>query len=129
MELTLNAVWTVLAAVMALLWLRFRLRTGVDCGTQCVGLIVLLLILFPVVSVSDDLVSLQNPAEVDCCARRDHAVAGATAVLPAIVASVPSAVADPPSGVLRLSARGEEPFVQVEDAALGVVANRPPPAA
>ena len=105
-----------------------RVEERAERGAQCVALIVLLLIMFPVVSVSDDLLSLQNPAEVDCCARRDHAVAGATTVMPAIVASVLPAVADLPSGVLRFRAPGEEPFVTVEDAALGVVANRPPPA-
>ena len=72
MELVLNLAWAFLASIMVGLWLRLAVRTGVNLRMQFVALAVLLLILFPVISVTDDLQVAQNPAEADCLVRRDH---------------------------------------------------------
>jgi hypothetical protein len=45
---------------------------GATRRTQMVALAVLILILFPVISVTDDLQAIQNPAEVDSCLRRER---------------------------------------------------------
>ena len=129
MEWFLNIAWALLTASMGLLWLRYGSR-GTDRRAQVVTLFVLLLILFPVVSVSDDLVSLHNPAEADCCQRRDHVVAVAHFELPAI-ADVPlPVVADPPSGAPRRPLDWRNGVTLAEDhPALAAIENRPPPAA
>jgi hypothetical protein len=72
MEVLLNLAWSLVAALMLLLWLTFAPRTGPDRRLQIIALAVLLLILFPVISVTDDLLTVQNPAEADSSLRRDH---------------------------------------------------------
>src|SRR5579863_4909205 len=123
MELILNLAWALAATLMVLLWLRCGLHAG-SRRLQAVSLVVLLLVLFPVISVSDDLVSLQNPAEVDCCARRDHDVAAVISFVPPIVAAIVPISADQLPGVQRLSALGDEPALPFDRPALASVGNR-----
>ena len=88
MEPLFNIVWALVAAAGVGYWLKRGRRTHKGGHFSLVGLAMLTLILFPVISVSDDLWSLQNPAESDTCQRRDHVVSGsqthfpATSVLP-----------------------------------------------
>src|SRR5271155_1871111 len=84
MELVLNIAWALLATVMFGLWLRHSPRTGADMRIQFAALAVLLLILFPVISVTDDLLAVQNPAETDCLVRRDHVCSPAHSIHPAV---------------------------------------------
>ena len=50
-----------------------RHRDGAsDRRIQMVALAVVILILLPAISMTDDLVAAQNPAEIDCCAGRHH---------------------------------------------------------
>lgn len=72
MEIFLNLAWLVVALLSVGLWLRFEHRTGKERRLPMIALVMLLLILFPVISVSDDLWSIQNPAETDASQRRDH---------------------------------------------------------
>lgn len=64
MELALNLAWGLLAFVMVCLWLRCAPRKGSNRGVELVGLGILLLILLPQISITDDLQSLRFPAEV-----------------------------------------------------------------
>src|SRR5580692_10952141 len=75
MELILNLAAALITVLMFLLWLRYAPRTGSNRSMQLVALAVLVLTLFPVISVTDDLQAALNPAETDCCVRRDHACA------------------------------------------------------
>ena len=129
MELFLNLAWVLVTAAMAVLWLRFGLREGIDRRTQAVALVVLILILFPVISVSDDLFSLQNPAEADCCLRRDDIVPVAHFTFPAIADLTLPLIADLPPGVLRPAVRRDEAVLFEDHPALAAIDNRPPPAA
>ena len=70
MELTLNLVWLVLAVLLVKHWLSHTARGRARTLTHIAALGMLILILFPVISVTDDLVAAQNPAELDCCVRR-----------------------------------------------------------
>ena len=76
---------------MLCLWLRFAPRTGPDRRIQFVALAMIILILLPVISMTDDLQAARNPAEVDTCLRRDHdwssphSMVPAVAVLPLLV--------------------------------------------
>jgi hypothetical protein len=128
-ELTLNLAWAALAAVMVWLWLRHASSSGCSRGAQLVALAVLVMILFPVISVSDDLQALQNPAEADCCVRRDHVVAGTHFVLPPPVAFFAPRVSQPPLGILRVAAPGDLPAPVEDHPSLAAIDNRPPPVA
>jgi hypothetical protein len=75
MELFLNSAWALLAVAIVYLWLRLGRRAVSERQMSFVALVMLIVILFPVISVSDDLWSIQNPAETDTCQRRDHCAA------------------------------------------------------
>lgn len=72
MELVFNSVWALVTLASVCLWLRFGRRTGAHRHLSLIALVMLVAILFPVISVSDDLWSIQNPAETDTLQRRDH---------------------------------------------------------
>jgi hypothetical protein len=73
MELILNLGWVLIAFGMLFAWLRVAPRPAGERRAQFVALAVVILILLPAISMTDDLIAAQNPAEVDCCsARRDH---------------------------------------------------------
>src|SRR5580658_5081040 len=129
MELVLNLAWVLMSALMFCLWLRFAARTGVDRRTQLAALAVLLLILFPVISVTDDLQAVQNPAETDCLLRRDHGCLAAHAILPAVANLPLPIVKDLPFGVLGLATPGRLQAPPHYDPALAPIQNRPPPVA
>jgi hypothetical protein len=72
MELTLNLGWVLVALAMLFAWLRVAPRDSGERRAQFVALAVVILILLPAISMTDDLIAAQNPAEVDCCSvRRD----------------------------------------------------------
>jgi hypothetical protein len=128
MELVLNLTWAVLAALMLLLWMRFRPRTGVSRRVQLAALAVLLVILFPVISVSDDLQALHNPAEVDSCVRRHHVLASTHSILPPIIALIYPVIAELSMGAPRSAVSREISLFAVNHPCLAAIENRPPPA-
>jgi hypothetical protein len=131
MELVLNIAWVVLAALMFWLWVRHALC---ECTrqTQLVALAVVILILLPVISVTDDLQMAQNPAEADSyylCTRRDHVVVSPHSIFPAAVMLPPPVFVDHSLGFLHFAAPDNRPAPLAEIPALALVQNRPPPAA
>jgi len=81
MELFLNFSWALLTIASVCLWMRMERRIGAERRLPLVALALLIVILFPVISVSDDLQVLQNPAESDTFSasaglpgRQSHAV-------------------------------------------------------
>jgi hypothetical protein len=134
MELFLNLAWVLLAALMCCLWPRFAPRTGPeqrmqDRRMQFVALAMLILILLPVISVTDDLMAVQNPAETDSCQRRDHVVSNAHSIFPAVAALPLPVFSELSFGVLRLAAPGHLPAPVVYHPGLASIQNRPPPVA
>ncbi|MGA2673533.1 MAG: hypothetical protein ABSE99_09920 [Terracidiphilus sp.] len=129
MEFTLNLAWVVLAALMICLWLRIGPRRDTDRRLQLVALAVLLLILFPVISVTDDLLAVQNPAETDSCIRRDYAISSAHSIFPAVAALPQPFLAELSFSFLRFAAPGHLPAPAVDHPGLAGIQNRPPPAA
>jgi hypothetical protein len=129
MELTLNLAWVLLAALMFWQWLRLAPRSSPDRRMQFVALAVLLLILFPVISVTDDLQAAQNPAEVDTCLRRDHAASNAHSIFPAVAALPPPVFAGFSFAILHFSLPGNHLAPVVDNPAFASIQNRPPPAA
>jgi hypothetical protein len=134
MELTLNLAWALLAALMFCLWLRPAERSGAEPRTQSrrvqfVALALVLLILFPVISVTDDLMAVQNPAETDSCQRKDHVCSGAHCISPAVAAPPEPVFAGLSFGFQRLTAPGYLPSRAASRPELEGIQNRPPPAA
>jgi hypothetical protein len=129
MELYLNLAWVMLAALMFCLWMRLAPRVGASRRMQFVALAVLLLILFPVISVTDDLQAALNPAEADPCLRRDHACSTPHSTFPAVACLPLLGFAGHLIGTERIVAPGRLAAPLIDNAALGSVQNRPPPAA
>jgi hypothetical protein len=129
MELSLNLAWVLLTAFMFWGWLRFSPRAGSNRRMQFVALAVLILILFPVISVTDDLQAAQNPAETDCCLRRNHACSIPHSIIPAVAALPVPVFAELSFGTLHIAAPGNLPAPVLENQALAPVQNRPPPVA
>jgi hypothetical protein len=128
MELLLNLAWVLLATLMFYLWLRFAPLRGVRPQLQFVALVVLLLILFPVISVTDDLQAVQNPAEADCLVRRDHGLASHSILTPLAALPLPD-VAGVSFGVLCMAIKGSPPCRVFDHPAMAPIQNRPPPVA
>ena len=129
MELVLNLAWVLLATLMFCLWLRFAPPTGADRYLQLVALTVLLLILFPVISVTDDLQAVQNPAETDSLLRRNHGCSPAQSTFPAVAALPLPSMVDLPFGFLGIAAPGILQVPDFDEPAFAPIQKRPPPAA
>jgi hypothetical protein len=129
MELALNLAWVLLSVVLVRLWMSHAPRKGVSRRTQFLALAMLLLILFPVISVTDDLLAAQNPAEIECCMRRDHSAAQPHSIFPAVAALPPSVVAEPALRSLHSVMPCLAQVAAIHCPALSSIQNRPPPAA
>src|ERR1019366_9428776 len=126
MELFLNFTWMIVAIISGCLWLRLGRRAIADRRMSFVGLVMLIVILFPVISVSDDLWSIQNPAETDTCQRRNHLGNSPNSALHAM-----SAIPSTGFAGLDLSSRSFSPPLQlrtfsVENPPFRSIQNRPP---
>jgi len=129
MELILNLAWAVLAAAMLCSWLRFSPGVGRERQRQLVALAVLLVILFPVISVTDDLLAGQNPAEPDTSLRRDHGLVTPHSILPAVAmpSSLNFAASLTPGD--RRSTPCTDAGPSIASPSLATIQNRPPPVA
>ena len=78
MESTLNLAWMVLVTLMSWLWISRIPREDEGRWPQSVALAVIILILFPAISMTDDLMAAQNLAETSICQRKDHVCTAAT---------------------------------------------------
>lgn len=129
-EAFLNFAWMSLAAVLVCLWFRYRDEDNSSRRRQIVAIVILVAILFPVISVSDDLFAIQNAAEVDNCQRRDHLVpSNAHPVLPVIAAVLTSLHSALSLGFLQYVAPRNLPLYAVDQPDLAAIQNRPPPMA
>jgi hypothetical protein len=132
MELILNLVWALLATLMFWLWMRHAPCQRASRKMQLVTLAVVLVILFPVISVTDDLQMAQNPAEADAyylCTRRDHVAVSSHSIFPAAATLPPLVFTEHSFGFLRFAAPGNRPTPLVMISALTSIQNRPPPVA
>ena len=130
MELFLNLAWVAVAAALVCLWLRGDAADDPDRSRQLIAIAVLIAILFPVISVSDDLLAVQNAAEADNYLRRDHLVPSHTpAVQPVLTILAPVIFAGLGFGFLRFVAPSLLPVKKPDRPELAGIDNRPPPAA
>jgi hypothetical protein len=129
-ELFLNLAGALVAIGMFGCWIGATrtARMGSSRATQLVALALLILILFPVISVTDDLMAVQNPAETDSLQRRNLEVSNLHAAI--LSAAIPlAAFRMPPPVVLtqRLSQALPAPLRIAP--ALTPIDDRPPPTA
>ena len=129
MEPLLNFVWALVTVCGLYLWFKHRPRATTSPLVSSVALAMLVVILFPVISVSDDLWSLQNPAEAVTCQRRDHHDLRVPTHLPEAAAVPPSEVAALSFGFERLEVSTNAFHLPPKNPALQPIQNRPPPAA
>lgn len=129
MELVLNLVWAALAFSLVGLWLRFAPPAGPERRRQFAAIALLILILFPVISVTDDLQVAQNPAEADSCLRRDHDVFNPHSILPAIADLPRMPIGELFQASTRFLAFSNPPRLLLISPDLPAVQKRPPPAA
>ncbi|WP_263351997.1 hypothetical protein [Acidicapsa acidisoli] len=70
MEIILNIAWAVCSLGLIWIWSRNADSDSVPRRTQVLALAMVVLLLLPVISLSDDLMAMQGPAESDTCLRR-----------------------------------------------------------
>ena len=70
MEIILNIAWALCSLGLIVLWVRGSRTNPVSRRTQVFALAMVVLLLLPVISLSDDLMTMQGPAETDTCLRR-----------------------------------------------------------
>ena len=131
MELSLNFIWALLAMAGVCLWMRLERRASDERCSPLIALALLIVILLPVISVSDDLQALQNPAESDTfqCQRKGCMASCPRVVHPAIAALPEPVFAEAGWSFPRYAALMNSPLRAVENPAFGVIQNRPPPTA
>jgi hypothetical protein len=129
MELVLNLEWLALAIAMCWLWVRHARREGPGRSVQFVSLALILVIMFAVIPMYDDMAMAQNPAETRCFQREDDLGAHAHAALHPVMASTPTFASEFASDTFRSAAPGGLPVPDMKVPVLSSIQNRPPPAA
>ena len=128
MELILNLVWVAIAIVALLAWHRWRVDSEGSQLQQLIVLVLILAILFPAISMTDDLWAMQNPADPDTCQKR-------TLVSAEMHWSVPTTMALASAPVQALIHHGRRPIdsdsqdLSTQFFVGCLVYNRPPPTA
>jgi len=126
-EILLNSVWALLALLIVTVWLRLEVPEGTDRRRQIIVILILIAILFPVISVSDDLMAMQSATEQDGLQRRDYLAASSAHPVLLFAAIVPALIIEmSPGSPPFISIRGL-PRPSIERAVLSVSGNRPPP--
>jgi hypothetical protein len=130
MELTLNLAWAACSLLLIWFWTRSTASNPVPRRTQILALTMVVLLLLPVISLSDDLMAMQGPAETDSSMRRAlHPDEGHPSVVPMSFA-LPEQIFPtlPWSGYAQVAVQNERlaPFLPVLTRSLD---RRPPPQA
>jgi hypothetical protein len=129
MELALNFEWMALAAAMCWLWVRHARREGPGRAAQFVSLGLVLVVMFAVITMYDDMAMAQNPAETRCFQREDDFGAHAHIPLHPVTASAPPLAAELTFSAIRFAALSSLIVPTVKVPVLSSIQSRPPPAA
>jgi hypothetical protein len=128
MELFLNLAWSLVAGTLVSLWLRGEGWNQPDRRRHLIALAVLIAVLFPVISVSDDLLAIQNVSEADNYLRRDHLIpSGSHPVQPVLTMMAAIIFTGFAFGFLRFVAPSFIPVKGPHHLDLAWIENRPPP--
>ena len=127
-EILLNLAWAALAISLVTLWLRAGSPTGRTRRSQVVAIAVLIAILFPIISVSDDLMAMQSPNEISSTQRRGSLVSPDAHPHLLTVAAVPPTVSTGLAlSFLGLVSPGWASVPAVPSSLPSTIQNRPPP--
>jgi hypothetical protein len=129
MELALNLGWMLLATAMCWLWVLHAPREDRGRLTQLVSLGLVLVMMFVVITMYDDMAMAQNPAETRSFQREDDLGGHAHAPLHPVVASIPTPAAELPNSTLQFAVAGSLLVPTVRVPSLSSIQNRPPPTA
>jgi hypothetical protein len=127
METFLNLAWAMLGVVGVCLWARVERRSGTERRLPLIALAMLVVILFPVISVSDDLWSIQNPAETDSCLRRAHPGQGVHSIFWDFAAFAVPSFAQFPHDIAEGAPTFRATLSVTATPAMSEIENRPPP--
>ncbi len=136
MEIFFNLLWVAVAIMLCTMWCADLQRNRKESllptiGIQLVALAVLVAILLPVISLTDDLQAATNPAETERVCRRSDQQPSPDRPLhrvPVALAVLDAPRIFPPVPVTRLRAVAE-PVSQQAQAFYRAFATRPPPEA
>ncbi len=132
MELVLNFAWLLLCLTLMALWMQYARKDHRCCdsnrGMQLMALAIVLLLLFPVISVSDDLLMAQNPAETDTCVQKSCNCGHHQQHMPAMASLPAQPLVVHHSEYAVVSQTSELLDRSTQNPALRRVENRPPPA-
>ena len=129
MELLLNSVWS----LITIAFLRDLLRIGrgeqVNRRAPITSLVLAAAILFPVISISDDIWSKQNPTDISDHQRRDLHASSSHFLTPMAAAIPEPTVAERNYCFQRLAVQWKSPSPKTEDTSFASIQSRPPPTA
>jgi hypothetical protein len=128
-ELALNFAWMVLVTLMSWLWISRTPRKDASPWTELVALAVIILILFPVISMTDDLAAAQNLAETSSYQRKGHVLTEATFTHHAVLDSFLPVFAVPYPESLTAALSDNLPIASAKTPAVASIRTRPPPVA
>lgn len=128
METLLNSGWMLLVIVLASAWFGAERKKRGASRVPFTAQLMLAAILFPAISITDDLQIAQNPAETECSLRQDHRSGGAQYVFQNAVAALPPGFFEVPAfglvnGVVLVSYASPA----VTNSAVATIDSRPPP--
>ena len=130
MELVLNLGWVVLVTLMCWLWLRHPARCeGRGRWAQLASLALVLVMMFVVITMYDDMAMAQNPTETSCFAREELLGARAHAMLHPVANFTQALFSGPSFEAFYLGVVSNHPAPALRPPAMGSIQNRPPPAA
>src|SRR5580698_2510975 len=129
MELALNLEWMALTIAMCGFWVLHGLRKGPGRQVQFIALALVLVTMFVVITMYDDMAMARNPAETRCFQREDDSGVRAHDPFHPVVASTPTLAAELLFSTICVAAPDSLLVPPVKVPALSSIQNRPPPAA
>jgi hypothetical protein len=127
MELALNLEWMAMAIALCWLWVLHGLRKGPGRHVQFIALALLLVTMFVVITMYDDMAMAQNPAETRCF-QNDDKLGMHLHVTPHPAAALAPTFADEiPLNTFRFAGPGSLPVPTMRVPVLSSIQNRPPP--
>lgn len=128
MELALNLSWAVLTALMLWIWLRNAASGDTGRWPQFVALVIVILILLPVISVTDDLMMAQNSPETEYFQRKSQFREIACPTHYPTAVPTPPLGAQPIAGISWCGAPANFVVPVLKVPVTSSIQNRPPPA-